>query len=504
MKRAWRLSSDAAQAQLLLYQSHGISLFPSKHKTVPSFITVRFTRQVNTISNGLYDIVALFSEKPGHPTKEDLINKVATLRNKLIGESSDSVRVCEILDENSEALNRHYPAGSALLELLNQLDSRPSLALQVFNWRRKGLHVDCPMDVYEYSKGIKVAGKSRNIDLAVEIFKEAANRGIKTTSTYNALMGAFMFNGLADRCQSLFCDMKRDPTCDPSIATYNILISVFGSMMLVDHMEATFQEISKLDLALNINTYNHLIAGYIAAWMWDDMEKVFQMLNLSPVLPNLKTYLLMLRGFALSGNLKKMEEVYSLVKDYVNENEIPLVRSMICAYCKSSEADRVKKIGVLMKYIPEEDYRPWLNVLLIKLYAQEDSLEEMENAINEAFEHGTPVITIGIMKCIIATYFRCNALEKLENFVRRAEISGWKVSRSLYHCKLVMYSSQKHFNKMQNVLEEMESFHLGCTKRTFWIMYKAYWNCGQRSMVLKTLGQMFKHGHEVPWDAFPS
>ncbi|KAK7336698.1 hypothetical protein VNO77_17244 [Canavalia gladiata] len=177
---------------------------------------------------------------------------------------------------------------------------------------------------------------------------------------------------------------------------------------------------------------------------------------------------------------------------------------MICAYCKSAEADRVKKVGVLMKYIPEEEYRPWLNVLLIKLYGQEDWLEEMENATNEAFEHGTPVITIGIVKCIITTYFRCNAVEKLENFVRHAEISGWKVSRSLYHCKLVMYASQKRFNRMQKVLKEVESLNLGCTKRTFWIMYKAYWKYSQGSMVLKTLGHMFKHGHEVPWDAFPS
>ncbi|KAK7336699.1 hypothetical protein VNO77_17245 [Canavalia gladiata] len=88
------LHNEAAQAQLLLSQFHGISVL-SKHKTVPSFITVRFTRQVNSLSNGM--------------------------------------------------------------------------------------------------------------------------------------------------CQSLFCDMKRDPIYDHSIAPYNILISVFGGMMLVDHMEATFQ-----------------------------------------------------------------------------------------------------------------------------------------------------------------------------------------------------------------------------------------------------------------------
>jgi len=75
---------------------------------------------------------------------------------------------------------------------------------------------------------------------------------------------------------------------------------------------------------------------------------------------------------------------------------------------------------------------------------------------------------------------------------------------SLYHSKLVMYGSQKNLSEMQNVLEEMDSVNMHRTKKTLWIMYKAYWSCGQRSMVLKILGQMFKHGHEVPIDAFPS
>lgn len=35
-------------------------------------------------------------------------------------------------------------------------------------------------------------------------------------------------------------------------------------------------------------------------------------------------------------------------------------------------------------------------------------------------------------------------------------------------------------------------------------MYKAYLNSGQRAMVSKIVGQMFKHGYEVPLDAFPS
>ncbi|XP_061356622.1 pentatricopeptide repeat-containing protein At2g30780 [Gastrolobium bilobum] len=506
MKRMRRFSADAAQAELLLSQFDGISLSSNPKAIHPFTTTMSYgsTRKVNTLQNKVSGIVSLFTAKPGFSHKEELTQKVTILRNELVQEASDSIRVRKILDENSNSLSGSHPGGSALLELLHQLDSWPSLALEVFDWRRKSSDVGTSMTTYEYSKGIKVAGRSRNVDLAVEIFKEAASKGHKTTSTYNALMGAFMFNGHAERCQSLFCDMKNDAACDPSIATYNILVSVFGRLLLVDHMEATFKEMKKLDFSLNISTYNHLIVGYIAAWMWDDMEKVFLELKSSHVKPNLKTYLLMLRGYALSSNLEKMEETYSLVRDHVNEQEIQLIRSMICAYCKSSEADRIKKVEVLLKFIPEVEYRPWLNVLLIRLYAQEDCLEEMENAINEAFEHRTPVTTTGIMKCIIATYFRYNAVEKLETFISRAEFAGWRICRSLYHCKLVMYGSQKRFEEMPRVVDEMESVNIDCSKKSLWIMYRAYLLGRQRSMVLKILGQMFKHGYEIPLDAFPS
>ncbi|GKV41060.1 hypothetical protein SLEP1_g48639 [Rubroshorea leprosula] len=515
MKRAFRL---AEAAQTVLPCLHGYCS-TSQSQTPFSFVLTKstFNRCFRDISGQTPhsplpasvpgSIIDLFIDKLSNPEplpREGLDLRVSKLRDELVQYVDRFDEATRVLEEKADSLIKISADGRAFVELLKQLSSSPHFALEVFKWRRNHSEHGNPMTSEEYTQGITLAGRLKRVDLACNIFDEAAGKKVKATSIYNALMSAYMYNGLAEKCQLLFRDLKTDTDCAPSLTTYNILISLFGRLLLVDHMEAAFQEIKHLNLSPNTTTYNNLIAGYLTAWMWTRMESTFQMMKVGLVKPDFNTHLLMLRGYAHSGKLDKMEETYELIKDYLNEKKIPSILTMICAYSKSHANDRVKKIEALMKFIPENQYWPWLNVLLIQVYAQENSLEHMESLINLAFEHQTIVLSSRIMRCIIATYFQCNAVDRLAIFVKRAECAGWKMCRSLYHCKMVLYGLEKRLEEMESVLNEMDNIQMNWTKKTFWILYKSYSTWGPRYKVEQVVGLMCKHGYEIPLEASSS
>ncbi|KAF8086530.1 hypothetical protein N665_0622s0023 [Sinapis alba] len=451
------------------------------------------TSKFMKLSGQFIDKFTRVSTLPAHQT--DLVKRVSILKNELLAMGDNSKKFESVLDHKGQWLLTSYRDGAGIVELMDQLFPLPYMALQVLEWRRRQLDCCIPLTSEEYAKGIKIAGRARDISFAVSLFNEAGKKRSQTASVYNALMSAYMYNGLAEECQSVFRDFIRQTHCAPTVASYNTLISVYGRLLMVKNMEAAFKEMQKRKLSLSSSTYNCLIAGYVTAWKWDKMEATLREMKAGSVEPDTETYLLMLRGYANSGDLVKMEEMYESIKDQVGVNKSPLVRAMICAYCKKAVEGRVEKIESLLSLLSGEEYYPWLNVLLIRLYAQEDILESMERRIDEAFERKTCVNKSSIMRAITAAYFRCNEVDSLVNFVKRAESAGWKLCRSLYHCKIMMYGSQKRFEEMESVVNEMRETNYGLVTKTFAIMCKAYKSHGMESNAEKVMGKMLKHGY---------
>jgi pentatricopeptide repeat protein len=380
----------------------------------------------------------------------------------------------------------------ASLELLSLFRRRPQLGLAVFSFRR-GLTPSPTLD--EFTLAISLASCARDPAAAAALFVDATSIHSPDQALYNDLMAAYMHNGLMDSCLESFRALERDPRCGPpNVDSYNILIALFGRSLLVDHMESTLQSLDASGHPRTIGTYNAIIAGYLTAWMWDKMEAAFREMESSPVAPDATTYLLMLRGYAHAGMINKMESAYELVCKHVEIVGIEHICAMLCAYFKTPYVDRIKKIEKLLQWLGPDDYKPWLNVQLIKVYAQEGLVEGMEQWIAEALERNIIVNTVQVMRPIVSNYFDHDAVDKLAHFVQQAEEAGWKLCRSLYHCKMVMYGKHQRFEEMLGVLDEMECVRFDRTQMTFWIMHKAYVSCGRKNEANTILAMMCKHG----------
>ncbi|KAL5229454.1 hypothetical protein ABZP36_028230 [Zizania latifolia] len=380
----------------------------------------------------------------------------------------------------------------ASLGLLSLLRPKPQLGLSVFSFRRT---LSQPVTLPEFVLAISLASRARDSAGATDIFADASRAYCPDQALYNALMSAYMHSGLVDRCLETFQALERDPRCGPPNAdSYNILIALFGRSLLVDHMQAALQSLDASGHHRTVGTYNAVIAGYLTAWMWGKMEAIFNEMVSGNVAPDNTTHLLMLRGYAHAGMIYKMELAYDRACEHVGEVDMVHIRAMLCAYCKFQHVDRIHKIEELLHKLGPDDYRPWLAVMLIRVYAQEGLVEGMEQRIAEVLEHNTVVTTTHVMRSIISSYFQCDAVEKLAYFVQLAEESGWKLCRSLYHCKMVMYGKRHRLLEMHGVLDDMEFFRFDRTKKTFWIMHKAYMSCGREAEANTILGMMWKHG----------
>jgi hypothetical protein len=138
MKHFWRFTSKVSKSSkfnelhtlsnptfIKRYSNSNTPQNPNKVLDLVSFLkpstSISNPESTEQIPNHVLDLVSLF--KP--PNQED---KVAILAKDLIRVASDYVRVSYILDQNSEYLIGSHPV---YIQLLNQLNSKPSLLLEV-------------------------------------------------------------------------------------------------------------------------------------------------------------------------------------------------------------------------------------------------------------------------------------------------------------------------------------------------------------------------------------
>jgi pentatricopeptide repeat protein len=363
---------------------------------------------------------------------------------------------------------------------------------QIFHWRRN-LPNSPPLTADDYASAISLAGRARNLSLAVKLFYESISIA-SGPILYNALMTAFMYNGEITTTLCLFDKLKKETKYRPDSVSYNILLSLYSFHILVDQMKSVLNDMDSSGIPRTVETYNIIICGYLRSKSWDQMERTFDSLKE----PDASTQLLMLRGYALAGRLKKMEKMYKLVKEDVRTRERSLIWAMICAYRKAGGQSSLRKIQELVGLVRAEEYFPYLHVFLITAYAKEGSIDEMERLIVDAYKRNIVISSVRVMRTILAVYFKYGDVDQLDFFIKQAEKAGWSLFKDLYRCKMVLYSRLGWLREMCCEVDKMDSYWPVRDRYTLKILYKGFSNAGRRLEMNMVIGLMFKYGFQFP------
>ncbi|KAJ9517493.1 hypothetical protein QJQ45_025022, partial [Haematococcus lacustris] len=148
------------------------------------------------------------------------------------------------------ALPSNAPAQQVAAPALSQLDSRSVAVLlkslathqisgrawEIFNWLRR-IDENSPdaglrslADVYSYTAMISSCSSARELDLALELSREMAARGIpRNVHTFSALMNVAIKANQHQLALEVYSEMQQ-AGCAPNLVTYNTLMDVYGKL----------------------------------------------------------------------------------------------------------------------------------------------------------------------------------------------------------------------------------------------------------------------------------
>eukprot|EP01018_Ginkgo_biloba_P002483 Gb_04061 [translate_table: standard] len=381
-----------------------------------------------------------------------------------------------------------------LMQLQEALEAKPSLALQVLNWRRRQ-KPKAHMRQRDYTYGISLAGKVNNLQMAAEMFEEAMAAGFhRKAEIFNAMASSYEKNGLLEKAWAVYEDMKNTWDCKPTPVTFNILLAV-AKQLGPQKTQLLEKALMDSGLCLTVQNFDGLLDSYGDAKMWDKVEETMQKMKTSALEPQLSTYIVLAKTYAQADCLEKLEEVRQDMKKHMLSFDRLTRTAMVHAYSRSNIADK----SACIRDILEESSS---DIEKIVSYAQVNYVEDMEAFLEKAFNNKTRFKNAIVLEEVAALYFRLEALDKLETLLERARKAKWEFSRRVYHCLLSMYGKAKRFDDMEKTFKLMQSSGCaGCLppgRKAFLIMYKAYREVAKEDELQSILQRMRIAGYNLP------
>ncbi|KAJ9506663.1 hypothetical protein QJQ45_018369, partial [Haematococcus lacustris] len=249
-------------------------------------------------------------------------------RARRAGDQHADVLVAQLL-ATLRALPSNASAQHVAAPVLAQLDSRSVAALlrnllthqmsarawEIFNWlRRNGCSPDGSLqslaDVYSYTAMISSCSSARDLDVALELSREMAARGIpRNVHTFSALMNVAIKASQNQLALEVYAEMQQ-AGCAPNLVTYNTLIDVYGKLGQWTEAMRTLAKMRSEGIQPVVRTLNTLMIACNSSNQWQETLQVYEQLLGLGLQPNTTTYNALISAYSKSGQLDKVLQVY--------------------------------------------------------------------------------------------------------------------------------------------------------------------------------------------------
>lgn len=377
----------------------------------------------------------------------------SNLLQRLIKDPISRLKIILDSEEHSTLKSFGFSWDSLLSALNSSSTSKANLALE---WRLEKLLKYNEKNQELYTELISLCRETRNLELAMRIFKAMESVGLKPTAdVFNSLMLVSLCVGNEMTALSLFEIMERSEDYKPNSKTYNAFVSAYAKLGNVKAMQAWALAKRAAGFPADLQSYEYLISGCVKARSFDNAQRFYEEMISSGFIPNVHILDKMVDSFCEQKDLGRAKE---FLLNMINNGwpiSAHIADRLSGLYSELGNIERIEELlQVLIASGEGPEVLSRVHFGIIGMHARADRLDDMEYAVGRMLRQGISLKSADDVKVIIQCYFRRAAYDRLELFMEHIK-GSYQFTQSTYDLLVAGYSKAGLSDKLDMLLKQL-------------------------------------------------
>ncbi|ORZ08821.1 hypothetical protein BCR41DRAFT_424395 [Lobosporangium transversale] len=258
----------------------------------------------------------------------------------------------------------------------------------------------------------------------------------------------------------------------PTVKAYDTAIEAYMKCKDIASAMKLVREMQDYGYYPQLTTYNILIRGHLVNKDGRAAQRVLESLLLTDIRPNIYTFNLLMSGYLNLGEIELVNGFYKGLGEYGLVPNSKTYRILMKSYLRQGQLDQVIGLFHKLKESPQENLHPRsedYRVLILAL-ASHGRMPDALRVLRELTETTKAHVTAPIYNVFLNQYARQGQVEKARRVLNRIIAEKLPLVDGSINPLLRAYLAQKDFEKVEEMIQLMNSHGIRSSKTTFNIM----------------------------------